>query len=82
MGHGTSTSGVQTTIVISTSLSPLAIGMSNVTPRLLSPIRRTLLIGQVDGGPAQESPWVALFERGGFAATSQGLFARWAGGEG
>ncbi|MCY0993024.1 DEAD/DEAH box helicase [Nannocystis sp. ILAH1] len=48
---------------------------------LLSPLRRTLLIGQVDGTPAQESPWVPLFERAGFAATSQGLFARWAGGD-
>ncbi|WAS92386.1 Lhr family helicase [Nannocystis punicea] len=49
---------------------------------LLSPVRRTLLIGQVDGVPAQDSPWLPLFERAGFAATSQGLFARWSGGEG
>ncbi|MCY1055359.1 DEAD/DEAH box helicase [Nannocystis sp. SCPEA4] len=49
---------------------------------LLSPVRRTLLIGQVDGAPAQDSSWLPLFERAGFAGTSQGLFARWSGGEG
>ena len=48
---------------------------------LLSATRRTLLIGQVDGGPAQDSPWLPLFERAGFAATSQGLFKRWPGPE-
>ena len=49
---------------------------------LLSPLRRTLLIGQVDGTPAQDSPWLPLFERAGFAATSQGLFARYSVAEG
>ena len=46
---------------------------------LVSPTRRTLLIGQVDGAEASASPWLPLFEAAGFMATSQGLFLRWAG---
>jgi ATP-dependent Lhr-like helicase len=48
---------------------------------LLSAFRRTLLIGQVDGQEANDSPWRESFERAGFMATSQGLFARWGGPE-
>ena len=46
---------------------------------LVSFARRTLLIGQVDGVDASESPWLPVFEAAGFMATSQGLFLRWAG---
>ncbi len=46
---------------------------------LLSVYQRTLLIKQVDGVGAEQSPWRAVFEAAGFMATSQGFFARWGG---
>ena len=46
---------------------------------LLSLHQRTLLIKQVDGVGAEQSPWRPVFEAAGFMATSQGFFVRWEG---
>lgn len=62
--------------------SRVAESVARALALMLSPFRRTLLIGQVDGQEANDSPWREAFEEAGFMATSQGLFARWAGAEG
>lgn len=56
-----------------------ALAAARALAELVSPLRRTLLIGQLDGEDASASPLRPVFEQAGFHATGQGLFLRWQG---